>query len=94
MPLDTLTASLERLATDVEAAPPGDHPLLVEHCRELRQTAMWEQDAPGKTARLLSFAANCLEFAADPEEAAKYLRLALGALQERARRMPTYTPAA
>jgi hypothetical protein len=44
--------------------------------------------------RLLDWAANALELAGDPAEAAKSLRTALSALQERAKRMPAPAPAA
>jgi hypothetical protein len=94
MALPQLTAALERLTLDVEAAPPGDHPLLVQRCRDLRQVALRDTDVPGKVPRLLNFAGNCLEFAGDAPEAVKYLRLALTALLERARPMPVHTPAA
>jgi hypothetical protein len=85
MALPQLTAAVERLTLDVEASPPGDHPLLVQRCRDLRQVAHWDSFAPGKVPRL--------ELAGDPAEAAKQLRTALGALQERAKRMPAHTPA-
>ncbi len=93
MALPQLTAAVERLTLDLEAAPPGDHPLLVQRCRDLRQVAHWDSFAPGKVPRLLDWAANALELAGDPAEAAKSLRTALGALQERAKRIPAHTPA-
>ncbi len=93
MALPQLTAAVERLTLDVEAAPPGDHPLLVQRCRDLRLVAHWDSFTPGKVPRLLDWAANALELAGDPAEAAKQLRTALGALQERAKRMPAGTPA-
>jgi hypothetical protein len=92
MALPQLTAAVERLTLDVEAAPPGDHPLLVQRCRDLRQVAHWDSFTPGKVPRLLDWAANALELAGDPAEAAKSLRTALGALRERAKRMPAHTP--
>ena len=92
MALNTLTASVEQLLADVDAAAEdrSAHPGLVLRIRGLRNAALWEQDAPGKTSRLLDFAANCLDFVTDAPGATKYLRLALDGLRDRAKRLPTY----